>query len=90
MVPLLVSAAGLAQRNAHAISLGAVIPLALAAAVVYGAADEVRLGTAAALFAGGAVGAPIGAMLLSRADDRRARQAFGLLLAGTGTYLLLS
>lgn len=87
---MLVSAAGVGQRTAHAISLGAVIPLALAAAITYGAADEVRLETASALFVGGAVGAPIGALLLSRADDRRARQAFGLLLVSTGGYLLLS
>lgn len=90
MVPLLVAFAGVAQRNAHALSLGAVVPLALAAAIVYGAGDEVRLGTALALFAGGAVGAPLGAYLLSRANDRLARRAFGALLLATSAYLFLS
>ena len=90
MVPLLVSAGGLRQRQAHAVSLGAVVLLALAAAITYGAAGEVRLGTAAALFLGGAAGAPLGALLLSRVNDRLARRAFGLMLVGTSAYLLLT
>jgi uncharacterized membrane protein YfcA len=90
MVPMLVSVGGLRQRQAHAVSLGAVVVLALAAAITYGASDEVRLGTAAALFVGGAAGAPLGALLLSRVNDRLARQAFGVLLVCTAAYLLLT
>jgi uncharacterized protein len=90
MVPMLVSFAGVRQRDAHAISLGAVVLLALAAAITYGASDEVRLGTAVALFVGGVVGAPIGALLLSRVDDRLARRAFGALLVATAIYLVLT
>jgi uncharacterized protein len=90
MVPLLVSVGGLRQRQAHAVSLGAVVVLALAAAITYGASDEVRLGTAVALFAGGAAGAPLGALLLSRVDDRLARRAFGVLLVCTAAYLLVT
>jgi uncharacterized membrane protein YfcA len=90
MVPLLAGIAGFRQRQAHAVSLGAVVVLALAAAITYGAADEVRLGTAAALFAGGVLGAPFGAVLLSRVDDRLARRAFGALLIVTAAFLLLT
>jgi uncharacterized protein len=90
MVPMLVSVGGLRQRQAHAVSLGAVVVLALAAAITYGASDEVRLGTAAALFIGGAAGAPLGALLLSRVNDRLARQAFGVLLVCTAAYLLVT
>ena len=90
MVPMLVSFAGVRQRDAHAISLGAVVLLALAAAITYGVSDEVRLGTAVALFIGGVVGAPIGALLLSRVDDRLARRAFGALLVATAIYLVLT
>lgn len=90
MVPLLVSVVGLTQRQAHAVSLGAVIPLALAAAVTYGIADQVRLTTATALFVGGVVGAPVGARLLATVDDRLARRAFGLLLLATSIYLFAS
>ena len=90
MVPMLVSVGGLRQRQAHAVSLGAVVVLALAAAITYGASDEVRLGTAAALFVGGAAGAPLGALLLSSVNDRLARQAFGVLLVCTAAYLLVT
>lgn len=87
MVPLLVSLEKMRQRHAHAVSLGAVVVLALAAAVTYGAADEVRLGTAIALFAGGVFGAPLGARLLSGVNDVVARRAFGVLLICTAIYL---
>jgi uncharacterized protein len=90
MVPLLVAWGGVRQRAAHAVSLGAVIIFALAAAITYGASDEIRFDYAAVLFAGGAVGAPIGAWALSKADDRLARRAFGVLLIATSAYLLLT
>jgi uncharacterized membrane protein YfcA len=90
MVPLLVSIEKLRQRHAHAVSLGAVVVLALAAAITYGTADEVRLGTAVALFAGGVLGAPLGARLLSGVDDAVARRAFGVLLVCTAIYLAVT
>jgi uncharacterized membrane protein YfcA len=90
MVPMLVAMGVVAQRQAHAVSLGAVIPVALAAALTYGEADEVRLGTAALLFLGGVVGAPLGALMLARANDRMAQRAFGLLLVTTSGYLLVA
>lgn len=90
MVPLLVGLAGFTQRDAHGASLGAVIPLALAAALVYGAADEVRIETALVMFAGGAIGAPLGARLLFRANDEHARKAFGVLLVCIAAYILVS
>jgi uncharacterized membrane protein YfcA len=49
MVPLLVLRAGYRQRDAHAMSLGAIIPISLASVVTYGAAGEVRVGYAVAL-----------------------------------------
>jgi uncharacterized protein len=87
MVPLLASITGMRQRDAHAVSLGAVVLLALAAAITYGASDEVRVGTAAALFVGGAAGAPLGAKLLSSVDDVLARRAFGGLMVAVAIYL---
>ena len=52
MVPLLVLWAAYSQRDAHAISLGAIIPISIAGIATYGAAGEVRYGTAIALAAG--------------------------------------
>src|SRR5215467_6876606 len=42
MVPLLVLWAGYAQREAHAMSLGAIIPISMAGIATYGVAGEVR------------------------------------------------
>ena len=43
MVPLLVLWAGYAQRQAHAMSLGAIIPISMAGIATYGVAGEVRV-----------------------------------------------
>jgi uncharacterized membrane protein YfcA len=42
IVPLLVLWAGYSQRDAHAWSLGAIVPIAIAGLITYGAAGEVR------------------------------------------------
>src|ERR1700751_6280344 len=61
MVPLLVLWAGYAQREAHAMSLGAIIPISIAGIATYGIAGEVRYWDALALAASAGVGAQIGA-----------------------------
>jgi hypothetical protein len=87
MVPLLVFWAGYAQREAHATSLGAIIPISIAGIATYGVAGEVRYGTALALAAGSVVGAPIGARLLMRIDERSLKIVFGLFLVGVSVLL---
>jgi hypothetical protein len=87
MVPLLVLWAGFAQRDAHATSLGAIIPISIAGIVTYGAAGEVRYGTALALAAGSVLGAPIGARLLSRMDERMLKIVFGVFLIAVSVLL---
>ncbi len=57
MVPLLVLWGGYGQRDAHAVSLGAIIPISAAGMIAFGAAGEVRLPEALALAAGSIVGA---------------------------------
>ena len=74
MVPLLVLWAAYPQRDAHAISLGAIIPISIAGIATYGVAGEVRYGTAIALAAGSIVGA--------RIDERLLKIIFGLFLVG--------
>jgi len=87
MVPLLVLWAGFAQRDAHATSLGAIIPISIAGIATYGVAGEVRYGTALALAAGSVLGAPIGARLLSRMDERMLKIVFGVFLVGVSVLL---
>ena len=66
MVPLLVLWARRGQRDAHAISLGAIIPLSIAGIATFGAAGQVRVLPAIALAIGAVAGAGIG-----RACSRR-------------------
>src|SRR3954447_7480703 len=80
MVPLLVLRAGYRQRDAHAMSLGAIIPISLASVLTYGVAGEVRVGYAAALAIGSVVGARVGAGLLARIKERPLKIVFGLFL----------
>src|SRR6478672_6335539 len=76
MVPLLVLWAGYRQRDAHALSLGAIIPISLASVLIYGAAGKVRLSDAVALAAGAIVGARIGASALARIEERPLKLVF--------------
>ena len=87
MVPLLVFWARYGQRDAHAASLGAIIPISIAGIATYGVAGEVRYGTAIALAAGSIVGARIGAGYLARIDERLLKVVFGTFLVGVAALL---
>jgi uncharacterized membrane protein YfcA len=87
MVPLLVFWAGFRQRDAHAMSLGAIIPISLAGVITFGAAGEVRVGYAVALTLGSIVGARVGIGALARIGERPLKIAFGL-FAGAVAVLL--
>jgi uncharacterized protein len=89
MVPLLVFRAGYRQRDAHAMSLGAIIPISLASVVTYGAAGEVRIADALALAVGSVVGARVGAGLLARIRERPLKIVFGLFLGAVAVLLLV-
>jgi hypothetical protein len=88
MVPLLVLRAGYRQREAHAMSLGAIIPISLASVVTYGVAGEVRVGYAVALAIGSVVGARVGAGLLARIRERPLKIVFGVFLAVVAVVLV--
>ena len=87
MVPLLVLWAGFAQREAHAMSLGAIIPISVAGIATYGVAGEVRWWEAVGLAAGSIVGAGIGAGWLARIDERLLKVVFGTFLVGVAALL---
>jgi uncharacterized membrane protein YfcA len=88
MVPLLVFWAHYRQRDAHAISLGAIIPISLAGIAAYGVAGEVRYWQALALAAGSMVGARIGAGWLARIDERALKVVFGTFLIGIAALVV--
>ncbi len=82
MVPLLVLAFGFGQRTAHALSLAAIIPIAVVGAATYAAEGELDLPVAAALALGAIVGAKYGASALARIDEGRLKVVFGVFLVG--------
>jgi uncharacterized protein len=87
MVPLLVLWAGYAQREAHALSLGAIIPISIAGIATYGVAGEVRYWQALGLAAGSIVGAAMGARILAQIDERLLKIVFGTFLVGVAALL---
>ncbi|MGH3004289.1 MAG: TSUP family transporter [Gaiellaceae bacterium] len=89
MVPLLVVWAGYKQRAAHALSLGAIIPISLASVITYGAAGKVRVADAVALAVGAVVGARVGAVLLARIEERPLKLVFGLFLGAVAILMLV-
>jgi uncharacterized membrane protein YfcA len=89
MVPLLVLWAGYAQRDAHAMSLGAIVPISIAGILTYGIAGEVRLPEALALAAGAIGGARVGAGLLTRLSERPLKLAFGSFLVAIALLMVV-
>ena len=89
MVPLLVLWTAYGQRDAHALSLGAIIPISFASVITYGAAGKVHPGEAVALAAGAVAGARIGAGALARIDERQLKLVFGVFLAAVGVLMLV-
>jgi uncharacterized membrane protein YfcA len=87
MVPLLVLWARYSQRAAHAVSLGAIIPISMAGIATYGVAGEVRYWQALGLAVGSVVGARIGAGFLARIDERLLKVVFGAFLVGVAALL---
>ncbi len=87
MVPLLVLWAHYGQREAHAASLAAIIPISIAGIVTYGIAGEVKVGPAIALTIGSVCGARIGAGMLARLDERVLKSVFGLFLVGVSVLM---
>jgi len=87
MVPLLVLWAAYAQREAHAMSLGAIIPISVAGIATYGVAGEVRWWEAIGLAAGAVVGAQIGTRLLVQIDERLLKVVFGAFLVGVAVLM---
>jgi uncharacterized membrane protein YfcA len=87
MVPLLVLWAGYAQREAHATSLGAIIPISIAGVAAFGIAGRVHWVDAAALALGAVVGARVGAGFLARIDERVLKVVFGCFLVAAAVAM---
>lgn len=89
VVPLLVSALGLRQHQAHGTSLAVVTFSAGASAIPYALAGHFNGLLAAQLMVGTTVGVILGARWMSRIPAAQLRRGFGLFLAFTALRLLL-
>jgi uncharacterized protein len=89
MVPALVLWAGFGQREAHAFSLGAIIPISAASTATYGIAGEVSIPAAVLLVAGSMIGARMGASALTHIDEVALKLVFGVFLVLAAALMVI-
>lgn len=89
IVPLLVAWTGFTEHQAHATSLGAIVPIAIGGATGFALDGQVDLGIAVALGVGAVVGAPLGARLMSKMSERTLRFTFGVFVLAVAVRLFL-
>ena len=88
MVPALV-AAGFNRHRATASSLAAILLIALAGAIAFGAAGDVDVSTGVFLGLGGLIGSTLGAHWMNRLSGRTLALIFGLVLLVAGIRMTL-
>ncbi len=89
MVPLLTSLLRLPQHLAHGTSLAIVMFVASAGLAGYWRTDNVDWGLAPWLAIGGAVGAYVGAVTMSKLAPRALRLVFGVFLLGVAIRMFI-
>jgi uncharacterized protein len=90
IVPLLILATGLGAREATAVSLGAVLLIALAGAALYALRGEVRVDYALLVGIPAMAGAALGVSAQGRVSSRTLTLAFAGLVAAIGAWLLIA
>ncbi len=88
LVPALI-ASGLTRHQANATSLAAIWLIALAGAITFALAGDVRWGVGVALGVGGLVGAAIGAQIMKGLSASTLALIFGLVLLLTGLRMAI-
>ncbi|HSL27063.1 MAG TPA: sulfite exporter TauE/SafE family protein [Acidimicrobiia bacterium] len=89
MVPAM-TALGFSRHRATGSSLAAILLVAVAATVAFGAAGDVDVGTAVALGLGGLVGSTLGAHWMNRLSGVTLARIFGVVLLAAGARMLLA
>ena len=97
IVPLITAYLALSQRQAHAVSLGAIVPTAIASALIYSLwprdeppGNEVPAYIAGAGFMISAViAAPLGVRISHRINQKQLRRLFAILLTAVGLRMFL-
>jgi len=89
MVPGMVLAMRTRQHVAHATSLAAIVPTAVAGVLAFGKASAVDWKVGLVLAAGSIPGARVGAMAMKRIPAARLRMVFGVFVIAVGVVLLV-
>jgi uncharacterized membrane protein YfcA len=90
MVPAMVLAVGIAQRNAAATSLAAIVPIAAVGALIFGGARSVDLAAGVALTVGSLAGVQVGSRLMGHISEHWLRIGFAAFIAVVAIAMLLS
>ena len=90
LVPGMVLALRMRQHVAHATSLAAIIPTAVAGALAFGKASSLDWKVGLVLAAGSIPGARAGATLMRRVSPDRLRTGFGVFVIAVGIVLLVT
>ncbi|MPZ92715.1 MAG: TSUP family transporter [Actinobacteria bacterium] len=89
IVPLLVALVHLSRHPAHATSLAAIVPIGAVGALTFALDGEVDLEVTGLLALGALVGAPVGARIMSRIEERPLKIMFGVSMIAVGVQLLV-
>lgn len=87
LVPLLI-ALGLERHRAHATSLAAIVLIAVAGAISFGAANEVSWGLGLIVGVGGIIGSVLGASVMHRMSSRTLSVVFAFVLLVAGLRMI--
>jgi uncharacterized protein len=90
MVPAMVLAVGMAQRNAAATSLAAIVPIAAVGALIFGGARSVDLAAGVALTIGSLAGVQVGSRAMGHISEHWLRIGFAAFIAVVAVAMLLS
>lgn len=88
MVPLLL-AIGFDRHRAHATSIAAILPIALAGAATFGLGGEIDVGVGITVGLGGVVGSIAGAQMMHRSSPRTLAFVFNVILVLAAVRMIL-
>lgn len=86
----LITYANFSQHRAHATSLAAIPPIALAGGLIFAIDNNVDVLAALIIVLGAFLGVVIGSRIMVGLPEKRLRQAFGLLMLGVAVRLLVA
>lgn len=89
VVPLLIFALGLAEKEAHATAIFTILPISIASSVVYIMRGNVNYLQLLYATLGFVVGGALGAMLLNKMNNKLIRIIFALIMIGAGLKIIL-